>query len=296
MRRSVVSYGIWVVAVTAVLASPVSTLFEFSFSHDLYSHLILIPFVSIYLALYPTAPRIDKVDKGGMRESKLYCLIPLGLGFAGIYFYWIKKDVWIDNGFENLLSVIAFTWVMFLWTGALYFFSLSSLKEKRFSLLFLLFLIPFPLPIHDAVVHFFQHTSAETAYRLIDISGIPIYREGTEFTLPRIKLEVAPQCSGIRASLVLFIVSWVASYLFLQTRWKQVLLIAFIIPLAIARNAFRIFTIALLCFQKGPHMINSWVHHSGGPVFFGLSLIPFFGLLVLLWKTEPKRSTLIQTR
>jgi hypothetical protein len=34
-------------------------------------------------------------------------------------------------------------------------------------------------------------------------------------------------------------------------------------------------------------MINSPIHRKGGPIFFVLSLIPFFALLLLLRKTEP---------
>ena len=42
--------------------------------------------------------------------------------------------------------------------------------------------------------------------------------------------------------------------------------------------------------QISPDMIDSFIHHSGGPIFFALSMIPFLLFLYLLWKTEPKRS------
>jgi hypothetical protein len=43
-------------------------------------------------------------------------------------------------------------------------------------------------------------------------------------------------------------------------------------------------------------MIDSPIHHRGGPIFFVLSLIPFFGLLVLLRKWEKGRPKDTQTR
>jgi exosortase/archaeosortase family protein len=55
----------------------------------------------------------------------------------------------------------------------------------------------------------------------------------------------------------------------------------FIIPLAILRNGFRILVIGVLCVNIAPQMIQSLVHRLGGPVFFVLSLTPFF--LVLWW-------------
>ena len=91
---------------------------------------------------------------------------------------------------------------------------------------------------------------------------------------------MAQECSGIRSSVALFIAGLLASHLFLRTRWRRVLLVLFVIPLGILRNGFRILVIGLLCVHVGPHMIDSSIHHRGGPIFFALSLIPLY---LLLW-------------
>jgi exosortase/archaeosortase family protein len=62
--------------------------------------------------------------------------------------------------------------------------------------------------------------------------------------------------------------------------------VAFVIPLAIVRNAFRILVIGLLCVHVGPQMIDSIIHRRGGPLFFALSLGPLFLLLVWLRRQE----------
>jgi exosortase/archaeosortase family protein len=61
-----------------------------------------------------------------------------------------------------------------------------------------------------------------------------------------------------------------------------------VIPLALLRNGFRVFTIGQLCINIGPHMIDSFIHKKGGPIFFALSLVPFFLILVFLRKSELK--------
>ena len=61
-----------------------------------------------------------------------------------------------------------------------------------------------------------------------------------------------------------------------------------VIPLAILRNAFRIFSLAWLSVEVNPNIIDSALHHRGGPIFFALSLIPFFLLLLLFRKLEKK--------
>ena len=61
---------------------------------------------------------------------------------------------------------------------------------------------------------------------------------------------------------------------------------AFVIPLGILRNGFRILVIGLLCVHVGPHMIDSPIHHRGGPIFFALSLVPLFLLVWWLRRQE----------
>jgi exosortase/archaeosortase family protein len=85
---------------------------------------------------------------------------------------------------------------------------------------------------------------------------------------------------------VLFITSLIAGHLFLKSPWKRGALAASILPLALLRNGFRIFTIAQLCVHVSPQMIDSPIHHKGGPIFFVLSLVPFFLLLSYLKNVE----------
>jgi exosortase/archaeosortase family protein len=65
-------------------------------------------------------------------------------------------------------------------------------------------------------------------------------------------------------------------------------LVAFVIPLGILRNGFRILVIGLLCVRVGPHMIDSDIHRRGGPLFFALSLVPLFLLLWWLRRQEQR--------
>jgi len=64
-----------------------------------------------------------------------------------------------------------------------------------------------------------------------------------------------------------------------------------VIPLAILRNGFRIFTIAMLCVHVDPTMIDSPIHHRGGPIFFILSLVPFLAFLFVLRRSERRKNS-----
>jgi exosortase C (VPDSG-CTERM-specific) len=134
-----------------------------------------------------------------------------------------------------------------------------------------------------------QHGSAAAAQLFFTLAGTPFLRNGLTFQLPGITIQVAPECSGIQSSMVLLITGLVASYLFLRKPRNQILLILLMIPLGLLRNGFRVFTIGELCVHIGPQMIDSPIHHRGGPVFFALSLIPLFILLIALQKSERSR-------
>lgn len=48
-------------------------------------------------------------------------------------------------------------------------------------------------------------------------------------------------------------------------------------------------TIGWLCIEYGPEMVHSPIHHRGGPVFFGLSLVPLFMLLFIFRRWDKRQ-------
>lgn len=155
-------------------------------------------------------------------------------------------------------------------------------------------LAPFPQAFLDGLETFFQHSSAWTAGLLFDITGTTVLHDGLFFHLPGITLQVAQECSGIHSSLVLMLTALIAGYYFFKC-WRYRLFLAFfVIPLGIVRNAFRIFVLGQLCAHISPDMINTPIHHNGGPIFFALSLVPFFVLLHYLRKIESRKVSVPQ--
>src|SRR6266513_891294 len=155
------------------------------------------------------------------------------------------------------------------------------MRAAAFPLAYLIFMIPMPDAMADALDSASKYASAEVANILFNLSGTPVLRAGRVFQLPNITIEVAQECSGIRSSWVLLMTSILAANLFLKTSWRRAVIVAFVIPLGILRNGFRILVIGLLCVNVGPQTIHSPIHTRGGPIFFVLSLIPF--LMVLWW-------------
>jgi exosortase len=181
---------------------------------------------------------------------------------------------------------MALACVSFLAAGGFLFLGSKWMSAAAFPVAFLIFMVPLP----DAAVNWLElasaSASAEAAALDFSMLGTPLVRHGTMFELPGIVLRVAQECSGIHSSWVLFITSTIAAHLFLRTWWRKTALVAFVIPLGILRNGFRILVIGLLCVHVGPHMIDSSIHRHGGPLFFALSLIPLFSLVWWLRRQE----------
>lgn len=251
---------------------------RFCLASDLYSYVLLIPFVSAYLASLqrPKFPLERRSATG-----------------AAVAFFGAGGLAAVAGGFivgpapEDLLAVRMTAFLLFFAGLCALFLGRERLSLLRFPLGLLVFMIPLPAAVLAAVETFLQYGSADAANVMFTLSGMPVFEDGLSFQLPGgIKFNVKPECSGIHSSVVLLITSLVAVHLLLRTPWKQALLVLTVIPLALVRNGFRIFVIGRLCVHYGPQMFESWVHRHGGPLFFALSLIPFFGLLLRLIKSE----------
>ena len=260
----------------AVFAQPLLALISYVAGSQLYSYILLIPFVSAYL-LYL---RRDQLPKNYVVDLPLAIVsLVAGLGVFG-FTYWLDFAGRMPANNDRLV-LLTLSFLCCLAAGGFFFFGRAWMRAAAFPLAYLIFMVPMPVAMSDALETASKFASAEVANLLFQISGTPFLRTGFIFQLPNITIEVSQECSGIRSSWVLFMTSILAANLFLKTSWRRFVLVAFVIPLGILRNGFRILVIGLLCVNIGPQMIHSLIHRRGGPVFFVLSLIPL--LLVLWW-------------
>ena len=260
----------------AVFARPLLMLVSYVAGSQLHSYVLLVPFVSAYL-LYLRRDQLPKKHSTDL----LLALVSLAVGLS-LFAYTQSLDVAARAPAINTrIVLLTSSFLCCLAAGGFLFFGRDWMRSAAFPLAYLIFMVPMPDAMADALETVSKYASAEVTNLFLYLSGTPFLRAGLIFQLPNMTIEVAQECSGIRSSWVLFITSILAANLFLKTPWRRLVLVAFVIPLAILRNGFRILVIALLCVNVGPQMIHSVIHRRGGPVFFALSLIPLF--LVLWW-------------
>jgi exosortase C (VPDSG-CTERM-specific) len=260
---------------------PLYGLVRFAIQSELYSHVILIPFISGYLVWL--GRRSLPPCSGPDRRA---AAVPLTLGAVLLAAYGAAAFSGSELGRQDSLALVTLSFIMFFGAACAFFLGRPALRALAFPLGFLVFMAPVPTLLQTWMETFLQHGSAAVAFGFLRLSGMPVFYRGLNLQLPGFSMEVAPQCSGIHSSLALFIISLLAGHLFLRPRWKRATLALEVIPLALLRNGFRVFTIGQLCVRIGPEMLNSYIHRHGGPVFFILSLVPFFLLLFFLMKSD----------
>jgi exosortase len=147
-------------------------------------------------------------------------------------------------------------------------------------------LIPIPEFLVGKAITGLQIASAEGTYRLFRWFGVPVLKNGFYLALPSLDIEIAKQCSGIRSSLVLVISSLVLGHLFLRSSWGKILVVLLAIPVAIAKNAVRIFVLSMLGIHWNPAFLYGNLHRNGGIVFFALALAGMVLFLKLIRQVE----------
>lgn len=269
------NFCFFLLVLSSLFVWPLVQLFHLALGSELLSYILLIPLAFGYL-IY-----IRRQQLPPQSHRSIAWAVPLLVTGAGaLAFAFGYPTVSLALRSSNHLTLTIFAFVSFVAAGGLLFLGREWMRSLAFAFAFLAFLIPLPMQMIDWLETASQIASTDAADMFFTISGTPVLRDGMVFHLPGMIIQVAQECSGIRSSLVLFITSLLAAYLFLENPWRRFVLVALVIPLGILRNGFRIVVIGLLCVHYGPEMINSAIHRKGGPVFFVLSLMPLF---LLLW-------------
>jgi exosortase C (VPDSG-CTERM-specific) len=277
LRRFALATGVLIIC----FALPLWQLFRFALNGQLYSYIILVPFISLYL-LWLKRTTLPVSLRPAFPMSAVFLLS--GLVLTAAYWLWFRPDLRL--AYDDYLAVMTTCFLLFFYGISSFFWGMQTLRAAAFPLAFLIFLVPVPSAGVQAINSFLQAGSALTAAVFFTLTGTAYFQNGLVFQLADIRLQIAPECSGIHSTMVLLITSLLAGYIFLRTSWKRALLTFVVIPLGLLRNGFRVFVIGQMCIHMGPQMIDSPIHHRGGPIFFVLSLIPLFLLLLILQKSE----------
>lgn len=290
MIRRNLFFFLFVIPAFLMAYAPIKALYDSASHREYYSHIVLIPLVSIYL-FYQKRKLVfskpESADDRGAHSPRNDRMAGISLLSAGALLYFVGRGVGAGLNQNDFTAIIALAAVVFLNGGFIFSYGLHVFKAALFPLLFLIFVIPIPSSLMDGFIYLLQVGSTEFTHLLFTASGVPFLREGFVYHLPGMSIEVAKECSGIRSSLALLITAILAGHLFLKTGWKKVILIAVIIPITMFKNGIRILILTLLGTYVDPRWLTqSSLHRDGGILFFIFALLLLAPILYWLRKSE----------
>ncbi len=250
---------------------PLFATFALALRSSEYTHLFLIVPISAAL-IYSERGALKSASASGLGlGSTLLVIATLIRGYAH----------WMDGSGSDAYLSVSMLAIVIWWIGSFVVcFGLRAARLFLFPLCFLFWLVPAPALILSKVVAVWQQGSAMSASWLFMALGIPVTQDGIMLSIPGLSLEVAQECSSLRSSLMLVVTSMVLAHLFLRSFWRQTAVVLVAIPLSIAKNGVRIFTIAMLGTRVDPGFLHGTLHRKGGILFFLLAL---FAVLLGLW-------------
>lgn len=257
---------------------PILSTIALAWNGDAYSHILLIVPLSLAL-IYLEPTRIAAADSRGIGVGAALLATAVLLRV-----FTIKPQAPSLASFELSLNMLALvTW----WIGsAIACFGRRILPSHLFAFCFLFLSVPLPDSAVTDATRALQNGSAISSGVLFHAAGVPVVRHGVALSIPGLDIEVAKECSSIRSSTMLIIITLIFAHLFLRSRWRKILLVLMAIPLSIAKNAVRIFTIAELATRVDPGYLHGNLHHHGGVVFLSLAVGVTVLLLWILRKGE----------
>jgi exosortase len=255
---------------SALLRTPLNTLVELSLRQEHHSHLLLVPLISATLLVLGRERIFATV------ETQWRVGMGLVLGGTLLHAWPLDRSLSI-----SMLSVVV------IWMGGFVFcYGLRALRAGLFPWLLLFLMVPVPDPLLNQVAGWLQEGSAEVSSAMFQLMGVPVVRSGFVFALPGVTIEVAEECSGIRSSVALLIVSLLIAYLYLQSTWTRTVLVLVTLPLLIVKNSIRIVTLSLLATYVEPSVFDGSLHRQGGILFFLVALALLAPAVALLKRAE----------
>ena len=150
----------------------------------------------------------------------------------------------------------------------------AALKAQWFPLFFMLFMIPLPGPVVDAVTMPMKMAVSYVAESVLFAAGYPIARTGVILQIGQYKLLVADACAGLHTLFTLEALGLL--YLNLVQRdslFRNVALAILIVPISFTANVIRVMVLTLITYHFGDAAGQGFLHGFAGMVLFLSALL-----------------------
>jgi len=276
--------GRWYIELTILLAIsaltwwlPILVTGRLALSREAHTYILLIVPLSIVLIYlrYEELPNSSSRRRLGWALMAMAVVIRATLALSPLPLH-PDEVLWL-----NMFALVVF------WIGtATACFGIELLRALRFEFCFLLLIAPFPTFVVNGATEVLQTQSAFAATMLFRLIRVPVVKDDVLLSIPGLDIEVARECSSIRSSSLLILITLLLAHLFLRSRWRKLLLIGTAFPISIAKNAVRIVTLGELGTRWDPSYLHGRLHHDGGIIFLAFAVVIELSVLWVLGRSE----------
>jgi exosortase len=229
-----------------------------------YSHGFLVPLIALYFANLATSPAGQgppAVRSGVGVGVALLAVALLGRLATVVVPVFIVGDVSFLLGLAGICALLLGT---------------DVLRRYGFALFFLVFMIPLPVALYARIASPLQLLVSQAATEVLNLTGVPVLREGNMMTLPRgVRMFVAEACSGMRQLTGFLALTVAVAYLARRPSWYRAAVVASAIPIALTANLARVVLTGYIMHYLNPEFASGAYHTAEGLLMmgFGLSLL-----------------------
>lgn len=154
-------------------------------------------------------------------------------------------------------------------------------RAAAFPLFHLLLMVPNGEFLMQPLMDF----TADFTVAAVRLVGLPVYREGTYFSLPSGNWSVVETCSGIRYIIASLTLGLLYAYLTYRSLWKRIAFSVAALVVPIIANGFRATMIVLIAHYSDMKLALGVDHYIYGWVWFGIVMLLMFWV-GLIWRED----------
>lgn len=192
--------------------------------------------------------------------------------FSGALVLLSLSLLWLMSDFLGIQVGKHFTIVAMVPAAVLTVMGLRFTQQIAFPLAYLVFAVPFG----EVLIPILMDFTATFTVKALDLTGIPVTRDGRYFSIPSGNFEIARACSGIRYMLAALSLGTLYGYISFRSIGKRTVFFIFSMVLPVIANGFRAYGIVLLAHYSGMKIAIGVDHVIFGWIFFGAVITVMF--------------------
>jgi exosortase len=251
--------------------------YRYAATDSYYSHGYIVPLVSLYLA-YLKRRQFANAETGSCSIGILIIIMALFLHVVAT-----MADINFFSGFSMYFYLVG---------ACLFLFGSKIVRIGIFPLGFLLFMFPIPDLIIDFLGLPTKSIATSIGLAMIDLFGIPFFREGFRIELAECTFLVGTPCNGMKSLISFLALGCIALHMMGTSLMKRILLLVLIYPLAVVLNGVRIAVLVLIAHRFGIEQAapESPLHDISGLAVFCLGLIVLLVMFRFGGKTDTSQA------